>query len=36
MWEPYTKYDVLGDNEIYLINVRKETDFAVLSWLYWF
>jgi hypothetical protein len=23
----------VGNNEIYPINVRKETDFAVLSWL---
>lgn len=29
IWDIYTRYDVLGDNEIYPIKVRKETDFTV-------
>jgi len=29
----YTLCDALADNEIYPIKVRKETGFAVLSWL---
>jgi len=33
IWDIYIQYDVLGDNEIYPINVRKEIDFAVLLWL---